>query len=119
MTNICEWLHHNGFKVNHFLLSPFVDRPIKIMGSTIKASKEEVLLGVRIDSDLTFKEYVTSICSKANQKFHALTRVIKFMSLQKCRILMKSFITSQFNYCSIVLEVLIIKSTTSMKEPLV
>ena len=38
-----------------FLLSPFVDRPLKIIGSTIKPSKEEVLLGVRIDSDLTFK----------------------------------------------------------------
>ena len=47
------------------------------MGSTTKASKEEVLLGVRIDSDLTFKEHVTSICSKANQKLHALTRVSK------------------------------------------
>ena len=75
MTNICEWFHHNGFKVNHgkfhFLLSPFVDRPIKIMGSTIKASKDEVLFGVRIDSDLTFKKHVTSICSKVNQKLYA------------------------------------------------
>ena len=72
------------------------------MGSTIKASKEEVLLGVRIDSNLTFKEYVTIICSKANQKLHAITGVSKYMSLQKRRILMKSFITSQFNYCPIV-----------------
>ena len=60
----------NGFKGNpekfHFLLSPFINRPIKIMGSTIKASKQGVLLGVRIDSDLTFKEHVTSIYSKAN-----------------------------------------------------
>ena len=31
------------------------------MGSTIKANKEEVLLGVRIDNNLTFKEHVTSI----------------------------------------------------------
>ena len=81
MSNICEWFHHNGFKANprkcHILLSPFVDRPIKIIGSTIKASKEEVLLRVRIDSVLTFKEHVTSICSKANQKLHALTRVSK------------------------------------------
>ena len=104
-SKICEWFHHNSFKANpgkfHFLLSPFIDRPIKILGSTIKASKEEVLLGVRIDSDLTFKEHVTSICSKANQKLHALTRVSKYMSLQKRRILMKSFITSQFNYCPI------------------
>ena len=47
----------------YFLLSPFVDRPIKVPGSTIKASKEEVLLGVIIDSDLIFKQHVTSICS--------------------------------------------------------
>ena len=70
------------------MIEPFVDRPIKILGSTIKESKEEVLLGVRVDSDLAFKEHVTSICSKANQKLHVLTG--------------KLFITSQFNYCPIV-----------------
>ena len=64
------------------------------MASTIKASKEEVLLGVGIDRDPTFKEHVTSICSKANQKFHALTTVSKYISLQKRRILMKSLVTS-------------------------
>ena len=40
MSKICEWFHHNSFKANpgkfYFLLSPFVGRPIKIMGSTIK-----------------------------------------------------------------------------------
>ena len=81
MSNICEWFHHNGFKANlgkfYFLLNSIVDRPIKITGSTIKAKKEEVLLGVRINSDLTFKEHVTSICSKANQNLHAFTRVSK------------------------------------------
>ena len=51
------------------------------MESIIKASKKEVLLGVKIDTDLTFKLHVTSICSKANQKLHALTRVSKYMSL--------------------------------------
>ena len=52
------------------------------MESITKASKEEVLLGVRIDSDLTFKEHVTSMCTKANQKVNALTRFSKYMSLQ-------------------------------------
>ena len=69
MSNICEWFHHNSFKANpgkfHFILSRFVDRPIK------KWYKEEVLLGVRIDSDLTFREHATSICSKANEKLQA------------------------------------------------
>ena len=105
MPKICEWFHHYGFKVNlqkiHFLLIPFVGRPIKIMGSAIKASKEKVLLNVIIDSDLTFKEHIISMCSKAYQKLHALKRVFKYIGLQKGRILMKLFITSQFNYCPI------------------
>ena len=49
---------YDGFKANsekfHFLVSAFVDRPIKIMESTIKASKEEVLLGAKIVSDVNF-----------------------------------------------------------------
>ena len=46
MSKICEWSHHYGFRANpkkfRFLLSPFIGRPIQIMGSTVKASKEEV-----------------------------------------------------------------------------
>ena len=52
------------------------------MGSTIKGSKGEVLFGVRVGSDLTFEEHITSICSKANQKLQALvTRTSKYMSV--------------------------------------
>ena len=76
--------YSNGFKANpvcvNFLVGPFVARLMKIMGSSIKSSKDEGLLGVRIDSGLTFKEYLTSICSKANQKRDALTRISKYMS---------------------------------------
>ena len=90
-----------------------------MIGSTVKASEEEVLLRVRIYNDLTFKEHATSICSKANKKLHALTRVSKYMSLQKCHILLKSFITSQFNYCCAVVKILIMKPTTFMKGPFV
>ena len=67
-----------------------VDRPMKIMESTLKASKEVVLLGVRTDSDLTFKEHITRIFSKANQKLHTVTKVSKYIRLQNRRILLKS-----------------------------
>ena len=93
MRKTCEWFHDNDCKANpekfSFLLSTLVDIPIKTMGSTIKRSKGEVLIGLRVDSDLTFKEHITSICSKANQKLQALvTRTSKYMSLQKCHIFM-------------------------------
>ena len=107
------------------LRSPFVDRPIKIMGSTIKASQEKVLLGVRFDNDLTFKEHVTSICSKTNQKLHVLTRVSKYLLLQMHHIPIKSFITSlhsstivQYSRC-VMVEVLIIRLPASLKDPFV
>ena len=106
MSKICEWFHHNGFRANPWKFNVFtksIRRKInKILWSNIAASKEEVLLGVEIDSDIPFKEHVTSICSKANQKFHEVTMVSKYTSLQNRRIIMKSFITSQVNYFPIV-----------------
>ena len=42
------------------------------------------------------------ICRKASQKLQALSRIAKYFSQDKKRILFKSFIISQFNYCPIV-----------------
>ena len=36
---------------------------------------EQVLLGVTIDSNLTFENHINSICKKANQKLNALARM--------------------------------------------
>ena len=36
---------------------------------------EQVLLGVAIDSNLTFENHINSICKKANQKLNALARI--------------------------------------------
>ena len=60
------------------------------------------LLGVFIDKKFNFNEHVSRLCKKGNQKLHALVRVSKYLSSVKLRILMKSFIESQFNYCPLV-----------------
>ena len=57
------------------------------------------LLGVTIDNKLNFNEHVDNICKKANNKLHALARIAKYLSPDKLRIVMKTFIESQFNYC--------------------
>ena len=59
-------------------------------------------MGVLIDRELTSYDHITRLCSKANQKLSALARVSKYMSLPKRRLLMSCYITSQFNYCSLV-----------------
>ena len=47
---------------------------VKIHDSIIMSRSSE-LLGVLIDSELTFHDHITRLCSKANQKLSAPARV--------------------------------------------
>ena len=51
---------------------------------------------------MTFEEHVKTLLKKGNQKLHALMRASKYMSKEKLRILMKTFIESLFNYCPLL-----------------
>ena len=59
------------------------------------------LLGVSIDNELKFDKHVLNIIKKANSKLSALSRLTKFMNLQKKGTLHKVFVESQFKYCSL------------------
>ena len=85
-----------------FFLSPYKPVTIKIKESAIESSNSEKLLGVTIDNKLSFDDHITILCRKTSQKLHALSRVASYMSFDKKRILLKTFITSQFNYCPLV-----------------
>ena len=71
-------------------------------GTTIESSKEEKVLGITIDDKLTFTSHLASIIKKANQKFHALSRVKCYMGLEQNQLIMSPFIKSQFNYCPLI-----------------
>ena len=53
---------------------------MQIQNSCIKASFPEELLGIKIDSILTFHENITSLCLKANKKLSTLSRVLAIFS---------------------------------------
>ena len=65
-------------------------------------SNDVKLLGTSIDRDLIFDKHVLKLCSKANQKLNASTRMAKLLSFNKRRTLFKVFVMSQFKYCPIV-----------------
>ena len=69
---------------------------------TDATTKEKELLGVKIDTKLSFENHFSSLCKKTSQKLHALARVVNFMDLAKRKSLMKAFITSQFNYFPLI-----------------
>ena len=65
----------------------------------IKNSQYEKLLGVTIDTKLSFKTHIQKICGKANAKLKALGRIVPFMNLEKRKILMNAFFNAQVSYC--------------------
>ena len=75
---------------------------VSLGNEVITAEKSVDLLGVKIDHNLNFTEHVTKLCKKGSQKLHALARVSKYLSKEKLRSLMKTFVTSQFNYCPLI-----------------
>ena len=74
----------------------------KVGNEMILESRVEKLLGIHIDNELSFTTHITTICKKANRKLSALRRYCRFLSFEKLRILLKSFVESQFAYSPLV-----------------
>ena len=64
---------------------------VNIGEKKIWESKEQKLLGLNIDRDLKFTTHVSNICAKAGKKLSAISRIAKFMSLDKRSIPISSF----------------------------
>ena len=104
-----EWFELNYVMLTqdkcHFLFSgkKYETLFVNIEETKIWESKQEKLLGVLIDRDLKFDEYVFSHCKKAGKKLTAFNRISKFMTFAQKRNIMKAFIESQLGYCPLVL----------------
>ena len=101
---LLEWYKFNEMKPSEdkchlFVVDPVEELSIKLGNETIVNSTSVDLLGIKIDDKLNFNEHVTKLCKKGSQKLHALACVSKYFSKDKMRVIMKTFITSQFNYC--------------------
>ena len=101
--SLLNWFRENHMKANadkcHLLVISNENCTAKIEDFNIKNSTEEKLFGVKFDSNLSFENHVTSLCTKASHKLHALARISHNVDLNERRNLMKAFITSQFSYC--------------------
>ena len=104
---LIKWFKDNYLQLNpdkcKLLISKHEkDLSIKINENIIECSKSVKLLGVTIDNMLSFREHILKLCKKVSAKLHALARVSNFISQDKLRLLMKSFIESQFSYCPLI-----------------
>ena len=97
------WFNYNQMKGNedkcHVILSSQDNVHVNIGTAQIENSKSQKLLGINIDSKLTFEDHINRICKKASAKLNALGRISYYMDPLKRRLLVNAFFTSQFNYC--------------------
>ena len=56
----------------HILLSTKNAIDVHLEGACITSSLCEKLLGITIDSDLTFDKHISDLCNKVNKKINAL-----------------------------------------------
>ena len=66
-----KWLNNNYMKVNtdksHPLVFGNVRATAKIDSNYIESEKEQVLLGITINSNLTFENHINNICKRASE----------------------------------------------------
>ena len=57
------------------------------------------LLGITIDNELKFDEYISNVCKKTQRKLTVLTGIKEYLGFNQLRLLFKTSFDSQFKYC--------------------
>ena len=75
---------------------------VRIRDNMIWENRTVKLLGIKIDNELKFDEYLTNICIIENRKlsFDKNEKIFGFHN--KVRLLLISFFESQFKYCPLM-----------------
>ena len=102
---VIVWFQNNYMKLNtdkcHLLVAGHKSEHtwVRVGPDKIWEDHSVKLLGVSIDNELKFDKHVLNIINKANSKLSALSRLTKFMILQKKKKIYKAFVESQFKHC--------------------
>ena len=69
-------------------------RTLKINSKFVYSSDDVIVLGITIDKNLTFTRYINNLCRDAQCKLQALQQIRNFLTVEKDKLLGKSFIAS-------------------------
>ena len=104
-----EWFRINGMKANpskfQAIFSHRHENPqitINISDIEIISKSTVTLLGIVIDSKLTFSEHINKLCKQAGKQVNVLRRFAKLLNTNQKLDIYRTFIVSNFNYCPLV-----------------
>ena len=72
-----------------------------IENKQIKCKRKVKFLGITIDEKLTFPKHIANICSLANNRLRALTRIRRVPSTEQTKYFSKAYM-SAFKYCPLI-----------------
>ena len=75
---------------------------ISIQGKTIKSENSVKLLGIQLDYKLNFDPHISALCKKAATQLNVLKRLRAYIGFDARKVLVQSFVYSNFNYCPLV-----------------
>ena len=75
---------------------------ISFQGHAIKSEETVKLLGVTLDNKLNFDTHISNLCKKAAAQLKVLKRLRSFIGFEQKKVLVQSFVYSNFNYCPLV-----------------
>ena len=75
---------------------------IKVNDAIIASTNSVKLLGVQIDSKLSFNEHVSILCKKVGKQVNALCRMSRHLNEKSLMNVYSAFIVSNFNYATTV-----------------
>ena len=106
----------NRFKINHMIVNlgkfqaiifdehkgKSTNRTININQKEIKAVAKVKLLETEIDDKLNFNHHINNICKSASNQLNVLIRLKHMLGFKERKVLVNTFVMSNFNYCSLV-----------------
>ena len=109
MKIILFWFRTNSLKANagkfQFLILNRKNhrrQPMVINSIVATENNEVILLSITIENKLIFKKHIENLYRTAQYKLHALTRIRKYLTLDKAILLGNTFINSEYNYAPLI-----------------
>ena len=98
---LLKWFDFNYMKINsgesHIPFSGNDNVSANIDIHTIISENKSELLGIILDSKVSFENHINNLCKRATQKLNALARIAPYMCLEKRKTVMKAYVASSIS----------------------
>jgi hypothetical protein len=75
---------------------------LTINSEQLQHSACEKLLGIKIDSNLNWKNQIDKVCSKISSKIYLLSKIKKYLNLESRQLFYSGYILPLIDYCCVV-----------------